>query len=117
MTTDPKARQAFITGLRSLARFLATHPGVPVPEYGNTILMPALGSDAEKRHEVEAFAAAAGATLTESRDGRCQASRSFGPVVYETYAVPAAEMDAYHALMSYSGNVTADTLTEKRQVA
>lgn len=108
-TTDPDARKAFIGGLRALARFLASHPDMPVPIYGSDLLLS--GSDADDpRGFVEAFAAMTGAAVTDkwAETGHYDAARSFGPVSYHAYAVSDATMAAYRAETSYAGCVQPD---------
>lgn len=106
MTTDPATRQAYIAGLRALARFLSANPEVPVPDYGTGVLLFADGSDEGKRRAVDRFAALTGARVTDSV--HYTAVRAFGPVRYEAVAVPAAVSAAYRAHMTYDGCVTPD---------
>jgi hypothetical protein len=108
-TTDPDARKAFVDGLRALARFLVSHPDMPVPAYGTTILMS--GSDAEDpRGFVDAFAAMTGAKIDDQweKNGHYDAPRSFGPVEYNAYAISARRMAAYNAETSYRDCVQPD---------
>ena len=42
---DSDHRQAFITGLRDLARYLARHPAIPVPRHGTEIVLTADSTD------------------------------------------------------------------------
>lgn len=109
-TTDPDARKAFVDGLRALARFLAAHPDVPVPEYRTDILMGLPGDDDEARRGVSAFAAMTGAAVTDTwdKDGHCNAHRAFGPVTLRAYAVSAARMAVHYAESSYAGCVQPD---------
>lgn len=99
MTSDGQdAREAFVAGLRELADFLAADPAVPVPKYGETILLTTHGDDDENRRAVDEFAAAVGAAAPDGWDeyGSYAASRAFGPVTYKAVAHSAASMDLYH---------------------
>ena len=114
LTTDPDARKAFIDSLRQLARFLASHPGAPVPKWGETILLTTHGTDDEDRRAVDEFAAVMGATITDDWDenGRYLASRIFGVIRYEAIAHSEATMAAYRAGQSYSDCVQPDALDQ-----
>jgi hypothetical protein len=104
MTTDPAAREAYIAGLRQLARFLASHPAAPVPMWGTSILLTTHGTDDEDHAAVDEFAAVMGATITDEwdKDGRYLATRTFGPVEYEAIAHSEAHMAEYHARQAYA---------------
>jgi hypothetical protein len=105
MTTAPQARAAFIAGLLDLACFLDAHPEVPVPAYGRTIgLSIDDGTDEQNRAQVDTFAAMLGATITD-RNGHYTASRRFGPVEYQAFAIRSDVFAAYEALQSYRGCV------------
>jgi hypothetical protein len=53
MTVDPDTRKAFVAGPRALAGFLASHPEVPVPDYGTAIGLPVVGgTDEDERGEL-----------------------------------------------------------------
>jgi hypothetical protein len=57
-TTDPKARAAITAGLRALADYLDTHPGLPVPQFSmcaGLTVYPG-GSEEDKRAEVDRIA-------------------------------------------------------------
>jgi hypothetical protein len=107
MTTDPEVRRAYVAGLRALARFLASHPEAPVPDYGTTIGLPVVGeTDEDERREVDVFAAAMGAVVTADRDGHYTVSRAFGPIRYGATAITAERMAAHDAETSYRGCVS-----------
>ena len=55
-TTDPNARQAFVTGLRDLADYLDRHPAVAVPAHGTEILLSAASADDGGCAQVDRFA-------------------------------------------------------------
>ena len=108
--TGTDHRQAFITGLRDLARYLASHPALPVPRHGTEILLSADSTDDGGCAQVSHFARHTGATV-ENRlaySGHYEAARSFGPVSYRIIAISDARMALYHAESSYSGSVTPD---------
>jgi hypothetical protein len=112
MTTDPEVRQAFIAGLRALARYLASHPDAPVPQYTARIGLCALGTDAENRRDVDTFVAAVGATDVDDRfdtDGYYTAGRMFGPIEYTATAISAARTAVYNAEQTYRGCVRPDS--------
>jgi len=117
-TTDPDARQAFITGLRDLAWYLAAHPAVPVLRYGTEIHLHANSTDDGGCAQVDHFARQLGATAENSiaHDGHYEAARCFGPVGYKIIAISQARMAHYHAEASYTGCVTPDTSGSDRHV-
>jgi hypothetical protein len=94
LTTDPAAREAFIAGLRELADFLAASPAVPVPKYGETILLTTHGTDEENRRAVDEFAAVTGADTPDGWNeyGSYAAARTFGVIGYKAVAHSAASM-------------------------
>ncbi len=49
---SPILRQELITGLRVLADFLASHPGVPAPPSADVLVLPPFASDSAKRREI-----------------------------------------------------------------
>ena len=109
--TDPATRQAFITGLRDLAFYLANHPAVPVPRHGTEILLsaPPAPTTAAAR-QVDHFARQLGVTPHDdlADTGHYRAVRSFGPVGYRMTAISDHAMARHHAEMTYSGCVTPD---------
>jgi hypothetical protein len=112
MTTDPAAREAFIAGLRQLARFLASHPAAPVPKWGTSILLTTHGTDDEDRRAVDEFAAVTGAMITDEwdEDGRYLATRMFGVVEYKAVAHSEAHMAEYHARQAYAAQMPLNKL-------
>ena len=110
-TTEPGARAAFITGLRDLAAYLETHPGIPVPRYGQCLTLNAASTDDGGRDQVNHVACLLGATITDeiAGGGHHRAERAFGQITYSIVSIPAAHMAAYHALVSYDGCVSPDT--------
>jgi hypothetical protein len=110
-TTDPRIRQAFITGLRDLAGYLARHPAVPVPRFGTQILLCANSTDDGGCAQVDHFARQLGTASADSiaDNGHYAAARSFGPVGYQMVAISEARMARYYAEISYAGCVTPDT--------
>ncbi|MBV9447655.1 MAG: hypothetical protein JO345_17360 [Streptosporangiaceae bacterium] len=87
---DTTRRQAFIAGLRALADFLESNPGVPVPDHTTDVLVfPPSGSYDEKKREIDIIASRIGSGTENSRGGHYMASRRFGPVEYCAVAIPA----------------------------
>jgi hypothetical protein len=113
ITTDPAIRQAFITGLRTLADYLDQHPAVPVPRYGTEVYLSAPSTDDGGCAQVRQFARQLGITAPAaiSYSGHYEAVRSFGPVGYRMIAISERAMARYRAADSYSGCVTPDTWT------
>lgn len=108
MTTDPAVREAFLAGLRDLADFLAAHPGVAVPAYGEDILLfPSGDDDRENLQAIAQFAEAAGVAVVSewSTCGECRAPLRFGPVGYTALAHSKACMAEFDERRSYCGNV------------
>jgi hypothetical protein len=112
-TTEPAIRQAFITGLRDLADYLASHPAVPVPRYGTEIYLSAASTDDGGCAQVRHFARQLGipAPTSISQSGHYEATRSFGPVGYRITAISDAAMARHYAADTYYGCVTPDTWT------
>jgi hypothetical protein len=100
-TTDPQARAVFADGLRALADFLSAHGDLPVPSLTGEVSVYPEGTDDTKKAEVERIARCLGVAPAD-RLGLYRAARNFGPVVYQAVAIPAAELAATDALMSYS---------------
>ena len=113
LTTDTATRQAFITGLRDLADYLARHPAIPVPAYGAEIHLCAASADDGGCAQVDYFARQLGVPAQNSlaHSGHYEAARSFGPVGYRMTAISEAAMARYHAHDSYHGCVVPDTWT------
>lgn len=115
MTTDPATREAFIAGLRNLADFLAANPGVPVSVQPTCLTVVAYGSDEECERQVDEFATAASAPVTDHRSdpdehsGYYGASLNFGPVEYKAFTYTAASMAVSRAEDSYRDNIRAAT--------
>ena len=112
-TTTAEARQAFVTGLRDLADYLASHPAVAIPAHGTEILLSAASADDGGCAQVDYFARQLGVPVENDLafDGHYRAARSFGPVGYRMTAITGHAMARHHADRSYSGCVTPDTWT------
>jgi hypothetical protein len=112
--TDPDRRQAFITGLRDLAWYLASHPAVPVPRYGTEILLSAASTDDGGCAQVAHFARQLGVTPQDDLDcsGHYGAVRSFGPIGYRMTAISDLAVACYRAERTYSGCVSPDPLPD-----
>jgi hypothetical protein len=113
LTTDAATRHAFITGLRDLADYLASHPAVAIPAHGTEILLSAASADDGGCAQVDYFARQLGVSVENdlAYDGHYRAVRSFGPVGYRMTAISDHAMARYHAHDSYHGCVTPDTWT------
>jgi hypothetical protein len=112
--TGPGHRQAFITGLRDLAQYLASHPAVPVPRHGTEILLSASSTDDGGCAQVDRFARQLGVTPHDdlAHSGHYGAVRSFGPVGYRMTAISDHAMARYHAADTYYGCVTPDPMPD-----
>lgn len=87
--TDAGGRGRFIAGLRDLAAFLESNPGVPVPRFTTTVfLFPPDGTDQERRAEIDVIASQFSTQAYSTQDGYYEASRFFGPVEYRAVAIP-----------------------------
>jgi hypothetical protein len=109
-TTQPAARAEFITGLRDLADYLATHPGVPVPQVGARILLHASPAEEGGRAQVDHIARQLNVTATDetSPGGHYTATRRFGPVLYEAVSIPTLAMARHDARHSYDDCITVE---------
>lgn len=109
--TNPHQRQAFITGLRDLAAYLASHPAVPIPAHGTEILLSAPSTDDGGCAQVDHFARQLGITPDDdtAHSGHYRAICFFGPVGYKMTAISDHAMARYHAHSSYIGSITPDT--------
>ena len=106
-TTDPDARQAFITGLYQLADYLAEHAAIPVPQHGTTILVPLDDQEDGGRADID-YVASAYQWPVHDEDGGYETYRVFGPVGYQVYALTKARMARHRAESSYQGCVIPD---------
>ena len=107
---QPSTRAAFITGLRDLAAYLETHPGVPVPSHGADINLHVAAPEDGGRGHVAHIAAQLGASIADEtrHGGHLTATRMFGPIAYGVISIPATVMAAHHAYSTYDGCVTPD---------
>lgn len=85
---DSTERAALISGLRALADYLESNPGVPAAAYPVVYAFPPAGEWAEMRAEIDATAARLGVTPHLTGGGHYVAVRSFGPVEYRAVAIP-----------------------------
>ncbi len=83
-------RASLIEGLRTLARFLEDHPGVPAPRSTSVLVFPPGSTDREVQAEIDAIAALIGSEVHDdtAHDGHYTTSRDFGPVEYRAVAIP-----------------------------
>lgn len=108
---NPQLRAALIAGLRDLADFIEANPAVPVPSYVSArISIPAPGADDdEKRAFVDSAAAALGTTAAYAApSGHYTTGRTFGPVGFEVFMIPAAAHARHDALDSYRHSIRLD---------
>jgi hypothetical protein len=85
---SPSERRQFIAGLRTLAEYLESNPGVPAPWGKTTVhVFPPGDSNAERRAEIDIIAARVSAQPCEFAPGHYIASRYFGPVEYRAVAI------------------------------
>ena len=110
-TATPLDRQAFITGLRELADYLASHTAVPVPLHGTSINVYVAETENGGREMVNEMATLLGARVDdETADGgHYTTTRDFGPVGYRFVSIPQTFSAKYAAHASYWGCVTPDT--------
>jgi hypothetical protein len=86
--TDSTERAALISGLRALADYLESNPGMPAPTYPAVWTFPPAGDWAEMRADIDATAAQLEVTAHLTAGGHYVATRSFGPVEYRAVAIP-----------------------------
>jgi hypothetical protein len=111
--TDPVVRARFIRGLRQLADYLATHPDIPVPPYGTTVLVHADSTDSGGIAQVDAVAAQLGTPVQDdtAEGGHYRTERDFSSVGYCVVAIPDAVQQRHLAHSSYRDCVTPDEVT------
>jgi hypothetical protein len=108
-TLDPDERAAFIEGLVTLACFLEAHPDMPVPSYGTSIYVSTHGTDEEDERTVDQAAAVFGVTASwNGTETHYDASRAFGPVLYQVGSITSAHMARHRAHQSYADVVQPD---------
>ena len=93
ITTDPAARQVFISGFRALAEFLEGHPDLPVPSFSvfDGLTLYPQGSDPDRQAEVDRVARVL--QVAPGSYAHYQACRRFGEgVSYRIIAVPADDL-------------------------
>jgi hypothetical protein len=84
---DPERRAALIDGLRALATYLESNPGVPVSSHVDVYAFPPDDDCAAMRAEIDLIAARLRARAYETPGGHYDATRSFGPVQYTAAAI------------------------------
>ncbi|MEU1736076.1 hypothetical protein [Streptosporangium sp. NPDC020145] len=101
-TTDPRA--ALIDGLRDLAAFLETTPGVPAP-FSVTVHHFPDGTDTEIRAEIDGIAELLGTDVDpgDRGYGHYRTGLAFGPVQYSAVGILAPARARHDAEMSYAG--------------
>jgi hypothetical protein len=108
--TDPVVRARFIRDLRQLADYLDTHPDIPVPVHGTTVLVHADSTDSTGIAQVNAIAEQLGTPVQDdtAEGGHYLTERDFNSVGYRVVAIPDAARQRHLAHYSYSGCVTPD---------
>ena len=112
-STDPGIRERFIAALRQVADYLATHPAMPVPRFGEDITLHAASTGDGGTAQVDHLARLLGARISDDRasSGHYTATREFGPLTVRVVAISDAQMARRHAHLSYDGCVTPDGLS------
>ena len=98
---NPVAPAQITDGLRQLADYLDAHPDIPLAPYGWDLLVSThCDNDTEGRAEVDRIAAILGVPPDDDTadGGHYTAARSFGPVKYYAFHIPAS-----HRARSTSG--------------
>jgi len=85
---NPTQRAALIAGLRELADYLDSNPGLPTPVYSQVYAFPPDAEWEEMRAEIIAVAERLGVTAYRTHGGHVFAARPFGPVEYRVVAIP-----------------------------
>jgi hypothetical protein len=108
---EPENRAEFIAALRSLADFLDSNPAIPVPLFGARITLCADSFDNGGKAQVDHLARLLSGTITDDTadGGHYQATRQFGSLAYEAFAIPDAATARYEAERTYRGCVTPDS--------
>ena len=111
MSQPADPRQAFITGLRDLACYLAAHPAVPVPWHGTEVLLSARSTDDGGCAQVNQVARQLGVTPEDdlADTGHYAAVRCFGPVGYRMTAISDHAMARHRAADTYYGHASSPT--------
>ncbi|MGW4030933.1 hypothetical protein ACWEFL_16695 [Streptomyces sp. NPDC004838] len=81
-------RNAFITGLRELADYLTTHPGVLVPRNPSFAVLVQAADTAAREEGANWIAIPLGVPVDDIGEGYYTACRDFGPIAYRVYATP-----------------------------
>ena len=104
-------RDQLTAGLRQLADYLDTHPAIPVATFGWDLYVSTCGaSDHDGIAAIDRIAEALGVTVDDDRatGGHYTATKTFGPVSYGAFHIPARRRAAHRALMTYYDSITPD---------
>lgn len=85
-TAEERAR--LISGLRALAEFIESSPGVPAPLSAGVLVFPSARSNTEMRAEIDSIASRIGGQAHWTGGGHYTVSRWFGTVEYRAVAIP-----------------------------
>jgi hypothetical protein len=99
---DSPERTEFIAGLRKFADLLSDRQDIPIPEYGQEIMVFATGGDEEQRAQVDSVSRLLAVPVTDNtaEDGHYKAALRFGQITYEFIAIPVAEMKQHEVASS-----------------
>jgi hypothetical protein len=113
-TTSPEARQAFTRSLRELADYIDQHRAIPVPAYGETILLHADAAEDGGRAQVDYLARLLDAKVCDetATGGHYSAIRAFGVISYQITSIPELAMATHRALWTYSGSVAPEPVPD-----
>jgi hypothetical protein len=106
---DQTPRDQFTAGLRQLADYLDSHPAIPVAPYGWDLLVSThCAADPDDIAQIDRIAALLGVPVEDelADGGHYSAIKSFGPITYRAFHIPARHKAAHRALMTYADSVT-----------
>jgi hypothetical protein len=104
-------RDQLTAGLRQVADYLDTHPDIPAAPYGWELLVSThRTTDVDGIAEVDRIAAVLGVPVEDgiADGGHYAAIKTFGPITYQAFHIPARYRAAHRAFMTYAESVTPD---------
>jgi hypothetical protein len=108
---NPVPRDQIITGLHQLADYLDTHPTIPVAPYGWELLVGTHSTtDPDGLAEIDRIAAHLGVIPDDqiTDGGHYAAIKTFGPITYRAFHIPARSRAIHRAFMTYADSVIPD---------